>query len=642
MGFYNDFKLIYNVYAKLRDLSNIIIDNNIEYANDLLSFNNLLMNTIKDQLFNKEDIQLYYNVLSFKYGSTCPICNSKKRGLFNKKCPKHSNLTWMAYANKLGVGINKLELLKNRIKPFLKNFYKNFDESKQDILFSCLVTYFIKAKVSFYITGDSKAVTDNFRDYGEYTTVEYLKTLFRMGKVLRFSNDGSYNAPDGDRYRWTTYVIYNFHKATKNWVLKTIVPEIFSIIGENRLIQTTKIKIKANGLRYHGISYFSPDLREFTEEREIDGILDFSIYSITDLERLKTLIRQIHYECTSEELLSDVLKANAPDYPSYLLLKKSGYTDYDEYISNKNNRIITTETEKITKPANDYSPDIKTQNNVPLKNQLQLDILNDIFDYIAKNNDYKMSISEIDLMNPNKENAYEQSEILKAHNELSHLGFIIQKFDPSVGLTVELNQEKLEDIRKFIEKIDDQSDLLEKFDSLFKSHDTDDVYDDEDDLNPDAYTLNCETLLSDISKYKQKYSDTEYLILKTEEYDLYFDINDSQALIDLGFLLYYPMENFDASVDAIKAAIELKPDNYEAYNLLGVIHAMNGDYKQGLIFLKNALELNVNFADAWFNSSIMAEKMNLMNESIDYLKKAINLDPFNEKYKRRAEKLGIK
>jgi len=279
------------------------------------------------------------------------------------------------------------------------------------------------------------------------------------------------------------------------------------------------------------------------------------------------------------------------------------------------------------------------QLNRILNENIQLKILQDIIDFMVNNPDEKISIGTITVLNEDNDYcSFEEGR--DAFNELLERKILLSNIDNDVGIRVLINEAKIDDIYDFIKKsTNENSPLLNKFDSLIEFHKIDDDNDDEEEINPDAFHVNCETLISDLSKYKHKNPNAEHLIISSDGMDLFFDISNPQDLVDLGFVLYYSLSKYEDSIEVLKGALELKPDYFEAWNLMGTIYGMKSHYKDALRCFKNSLVINENFADAWYNLSITAEVMNQINESIEYITKATNLDPFNKMYQKRAEKL---
>jgi len=285
---------------------------------------------------------------------------------------------------------------------------------------------------------------------------------------------------------------------------------------------------------------------------------------------------------------------------------------------------------------------IPTKNIISLLNtimhkNIQIKTFHDIFDFVFKYPDRKISIGTITVLNEDDDYcSFEDGR--EAFNALLENKMLLSEIDPDVGFRVMLNEDKLEDIRDFIESNDDQSSLLNDFDSFFKVTDSD-INNEEDEIDPDSYYIDASMLIRDLTKYKQKNSDIDdYLIITTNGMDYYYDPSEPQDMIDLGFTLFH-VKDYDLSLEIILRAIELDPDRIEVYNFIGVIYSVVGDYNKAKKYFRIALDMNKNYADVWFNMSILSEKSNQFDEAIEFITNAANLDPFSERYKKRAGKL---
>lgn len=332
MGLYDNFRVIYNAYFKIFNLSSMLIDNEFEDVQDLLSFNNLLMEIIEKKILAKEDLITYNKILSFKDGPVCPICNTQKKGIFSKKCPNHKNIDWKEYAINNGITPELVGLLEKKIRHLKKNFLQNFNRTQLDILFMVLAKYFLQTKIKFRLSSKRDVINDPYRKDGTYTKTEYLRTLFGMRKTLFYTFDNELIDSYLDMsYEWTTYAIYHFDRKTQNQIVETVLPNIIPLIGSDKASQEITIDVLETGYEFLGISFRTPDLRDYKKNNKITCIADFSIYSTNNLEKIKTLVKLANYECTSEEILNKVLESKAPDYRTFLLMEKGYFSDYEQY-----------------------------------------------------------------------------------------------------------------------------------------------------------------------------------------------------------------------------------------------------------------------------------------------------------------------
>ncbi|GAB6281743.1 MAG: hypothetical protein STSR0008_04840 [Ignavibacterium sp.] len=85
-----------------------------------------------------------------------------------------------------------------------------------------------------------------------------------------------------------------------------------------------------------------------------------------------------------------------------------------------------------------------------------------------------------------------------------------------------------------------------------------------------------------------------------------------------------PPEN---SLKDIEEYIKLKPDDYEGYNLRGLILQSLNDNKKAIIDFDKSIQINSNFSEAYFNRAISNINLNLINEAESDLFQVIKLDP---------------
>ena len=71
--------------------------------------------------------------------------------------------------------------------------------------------------------------------------------------------------------------------------------------------------------------------------------------------------------------------------------------------------------------------------------------------------------------------------------------------------------------------------------------------------------------------------------------------------------------------------VQKEPHNSANYNNLGVVQKNSKKYEPAFLNLKKAIELNPEFADAYYNMGVLSASMNNLAEAEDYLRKADNL-----------------
>jgi tetratricopeptide (TPR) repeat protein len=67
----------------------------------------------------------------------------------------------------------------------------------------------------------------------------------------------------------------------------------------------------------------------------------------------------------------------------------------------------------------------------------------------------------------------------------------------------------------------------------------------------------------------------------------------------------YNQEKFDESQQAYSRALELDPNDFEAWNNKGIDEGLLGRYDEALKSFKNAVALNESYAEAWYNMGVI-------------------------------------
>ncbi|MEA5574081.1 CHAT domain-containing protein [Calothrix sp. UHCC 0171] len=97
-------------------------------------------------------------------------------------------------------------------------------------------------------------------------------------------------------------------------------------------------------------------------------------------------------------------------------------------------------------------------------------------------------------------------------------------------------------------------------------------------------------------------------------------------LFDLGYkqLNKGNLEDALASFDQV---LELKPDNYEAWNAKGVVLLRSERLQEAIRSFDEALKLKPDYHIAWSNRGVTESKFGNLQQAIDYLKQALKLNP---------------
>ncbi|MYC29091.1 MAG: tetratricopeptide repeat protein [Chloroflexi bacterium] len=75
-----------------------------------------------------------------------------------------------------------------------------------------------------------------------------------------------------------------------------------------------------------------------------------------------------------------------------------------------------------------------------------------------------------------------------------------------------------------------------------------------------------------------------------------------------------------------------EPADAEGYNRRGNQYSRNGAYEQAIADYTQALELDANLADAWFNRGCSYYELGMYDASIEDLTRAIEIDPQDDNF----------
>ncbi|MDA0525231.1 tetratricopeptide repeat protein [Methanococcoides alaskense] len=223
--------------------------------------------------------------------------------------------------------------------------------------------------------------------------------------------------------------------------------------------------------------------------------------------------------------------------------------------------------------------------------------------YIIRNynNKFKNIKNEADvLLNDAKEKHAELSRILTSARD---------KFEDEVkdvgDITIEKHpsSETLEKVKKF-DSLANLTEFLEMFGAK---------------LNFDYYFN-----LSSSNYYKNEYEKS----LKAINKALDLNPDDAEAWNNKGVTLG-DLGRHEEALEAHNKALELNPDYADAWNNKGVVLGNLDRHEEALEAYKKALELNPDYADAWNNKGVALSYLGRHEEALEAYKKAIDLDPEN-------------
>ncbi len=106
--------------------------------------------------------------------------------------------------------------------------------------------------------------------------------------------------------------------------------------------------------------------------------------------------------------------------------------------------------------------------------------------------------------------------------------------------------------------------------------------------------------------------------------------NNDNAYNNLG-IVYDKIGDYEKAIDTYEKAIALNPYDAIAYNNLGIAYAKNGDIEKAIISYGRSIALNSNNEFAYNNLGVVYDKMGDYEKAIDTYEKAISLNPYDAK-----------
>ncbi len=85
--------------------------------------------------------------------------------------------------------------------------------------------------------------------------------------------------------------------------------------------------------------------------------------------------------------------------------------------------------------------------------------------------------------------------------------------------------------------------------------------------------------------------------------------------------------NLVKSIQYLKEAYKIVPDDYETLRLLGVSHGVAGDHQSAVEYFKKATEINPEVAFAWFNLSRAHSMAGNETQALSAMQRAVEIDP---------------
>ncbi|MCX6672287.1 MAG: tetratricopeptide repeat protein [Methanothrix sp.] len=96
-------------------------------------------------------------------------------------------------------------------------------------------------------------------------------------------------------------------------------------------------------------------------------------------------------------------------------------------------------------------------------------------------------------------------------------------------------------------------------------------------------------------------------------------------------LALYNQEKFNESLQAYSRALELDPNDFEAWNNKGIDEGLLGRYDEALRSFGNAVAINESYAEAWYNMGVIYDFKEDYYTAVQAYKKATQINPYYQK-----------
>ena len=109
---------------------------------------------------------------------------------------------------------------------------------------------------------------------------------------------------------------------------------------------------------------------------------------------------------------------------------------------------------------------------------------------------------------------------------------------------------------------------------------------------------------------------------------LRIDPNDVDALLKLGYSRFH-LDDYTESMKVYDKVLDIDITNSEAWNLKSLVNYEKKNYAKALDCTEKALDSDPTYAMAWYNKACYLSMLNQIPESIDALKRSIEIDVKN-------------
>jgi tetratricopeptide (TPR) repeat protein len=102
---------------------------------------------------------------------------------------------------------------------------------------------------------------------------------------------------------------------------------------------------------------------------------------------------------------------------------------------------------------------------------------------------------------------------------------------------------------------------------------------------------------------------------------------DEEDWVDKGLKLINKQQ-YDEAIKAFSTAIEIIPQDYQAYNYRGVARALRGDFDQAMADYNKALKIRPRYAEAYNNRGFARTQMGDLQQALNDYSRALEINPF--------------
>jgi len=93
----------------------------------------------------------------------------------------------------------------------------------------------------------------------------------------------------------------------------------------------------------------------------------------------------------------------------------------------------------------------------------------------------------------------------------------------------------------------------------------------------------------------------------------------------------YNQDKFEESLQAYNRALELNPNDFEAWNNKGIDEGLLGKYDDALVSFGNAVAINDSYAEAWYNMGVIYDFKEYYASAVQAYKRATQINPSYQK-----------